>query len=224
MVVAIDALSPGPTSDTLLDLYVGLNYYNPYGHRTRRKGEGWEEHFVKEPRVPATLIFHSPKTRRQTLSLCSIVTHIYQGPPAPGRPLEEYTHLPQEHQDLLPLDTEENRTFWLQEALTELTTQLAEGETHRPPTGQVLIEGEMLLPYGHATGEGNLIPLPERMAAVEACTWLLDTMGLETSLIWRDPNQRWTGTHAGADGLPFPGEGEASGPNTPEPHSARGPE
>ena len=158
------------------------------------------------------------------MSLCSIVTQVYQGPPAPDRSLGEYLHLPKEHQDLLPLDTEENRTLWLKEALTELTTELAEEETHRPPSGQVLIEGEMLLPYSHATVEDSQIPIPERMAAVETCTWLLSTMGLETSLIWRDSNQRWTDAQGGVGGLPFPEEGEAAGPINPELRPERGSE
>ena len=204
VVVSMDALSPGPTSETLQELQTKLNYYNPYGHRIRkRKAEDWETHFAKEPRQPGALIFSKAKTRHHPLTMCTIVTQVYQGNPSPDRVEEEYAHLPEGHRQLLSQDTHTNRANWLQEALTALSTQLAEEEEFRPPTGEVFIEGEMLWGPQVPEIEGGGEVDPEKMAAVETFTWLLKTMGLATTVIWRDGGPGEGGVALATTGWPF---------------------
>ena len=206
IVVGMDAISPGPTSATLQELQTRLAYYNPYGHQIRKRdAEDWETHFVREPRRPGSLVLSKSKTRRHPLIICTLVTQVYQGNPSPERPVEEYAHLPEGHQQLLSQDTHDNRVAWLQEALTDLSTQLAEGEEHRPPTGEVFIEGEMLLrsQVPGAPGEGKTDP--EKVAAVETFTWLLKTMGLTTTVIWRQGDSEEGDVFLANAGGPFQG-------------------
>ena len=109
MVVRLDALSRAPTSETIEELILSLNYYSPY-IVTRRNDhqEDWEAHFARVPRQLGGITFNQSKTRSSGPKICSLVIEAYQGPPLSLRSPAEYQNLPTNHQQILETDTKEN--------------------------------------------------------------------------------------------------------------------
>ena len=204
IVVGLDAMSRAPSSGTIEELILSLNYYSPYAvTRRNQHREEWEALFTKNPRSPGSITFAQGKTRSNNAIICSMITQAYQGPPTPHRSLVDYQDLPKDLLQLLKKDTKENRQQWLEEAFTKVAESLAEEVTNHPPTGEVLIEGEFLLDRADESNQGQDRLDGNRIRIVEEFTWLLQTLGLSTSVMWREANQRWGGIESIATALPF---------------------
>ena len=203
-VVSLDAISREPTSDTIKELILGVTHYNPYGATARfDKKREWEIHYARTPRPLASVTFSKSRTRAGPLTICSLVTQAYQGPPIPDRSIADYQALPEDHLKMLEQDTRESRLTWMKQAFADLASILAEGETYRPRSGQVLLEGEMFLDTKGPTYCGQEQPSASRVQIVEEFTWLLETMDLSTTVVWREERHKWSNLNQTAAELPF---------------------
>ena len=196
LVVQIDALSRTPTSSTLEELIQRLNYYNPYGPTNR--STSWDKQYMKQPRQPADIIFAECRTRSKSATICSLVTLGYHGPPTPGKSLPNCSGLPENHLQIVNSDDATHCIGWFQKSFADLAKLLTENESLRPPSGNIMIEGEMLL--DHCDREK---PHKDKMEVVREFTWLMKTRGISTSIIFRNKQQNWDDINTTAVLLPF---------------------
>ena len=200
----MDALSRTASTESVQDLIMELNYYSPYPATTRlTRKTGWKATWIEEPRTPGEVMFSVGKTRTNTATIGSLITQIYQGPPAPARTWNEYQDLPEEHLHLLSKDTKVNRDTWFEASLTQVSRRLAEEATLQPLTQQIYIDGEMLLEDEGVTTSGFAEPNPERWRVIGEFTWLTYTMGLATTVVWREGRQPEGDRVPEADIFPF---------------------
>ena len=172
---SIDSLSREPSTNTILELTLEVTSFYPYeGPQQPRGKDEWKKHFCRQMRLPSSFKFAKGRTRGSTrATICSLVTRAYDGTP-PGVGL--MPNLPLEYQQAINEDTIENRQKWLVKALENLASHLAENEVYHPASKQIFIEGEML-----TRGSGSEIG----KQAIGQFAWQMKTMGLSTTLVWR---------------------------------------
>ena len=159
-----------------------FRFFNPYGVSKSKSKSNPKSGFTKTPCEPGDIQFWVSKTRNsQNITICSLVTHIIEDPSVPQRDFGKYKNITVDQSDLLKKDTNDNRCKWFKEALNKLSSTLAENIDMRPKLGKVCIEGEMLL-----NGEEKFKTCSNKMQSVDEFTWLLQTMGLETTVVYRE--------------------------------------
>ena len=202
IIVAIDSLSREPSTNTIVELVLGVTAFHPYEGTLRLSAKNeYQKHFTRQRRPMMSFNFAGGKTRGSTgTTVCSIVTRVFDGaPPLVG----SMPSLPLEYQQSLNQDTVENRKIWLVKALADLASYLAENENYHLPSKQIYLEGEMLTD-GSDTSKPDLGSSEDvEIKAIRQFAWQMKTMGLSTTVVWRqgksyDPNQ------AVALTLPFP--------------------
>ena len=209
IVVGLDALSKAPTSETIEELILDLNYYSPYMITRRHvQKQGWEAHFTKTPRALGSVTFAQSKTRRNNATICSLVTQVYQGPPVPLRDLDDFRELPNSHLQVLEMDTRENRCRWLEDACQQLAANLTEEIAHHPITGEVVLEGELFLEMDEGSQASQGYMDENRVRIIEEFTWRMGTLGITVSAVWRKRPDQGDDWEPVAKELPFTGESD----------------
>ena len=187
LVVGIDSLSREPSTDTIMELTLEVTSFYPYeGSQQPRGKDEWKKHFSGQMRAPSSFKFTKGRTRGSSNAIvCSMVTRAYDGiPPRVG----SMPSLPLEYQQAINEDTIENRQKWLLKALENLASYLAENEVDHPASKQIFIEGEMLT-YRCDTSHtiwGSTSEISKQ--AIGQFAWQMKTMGLSTTLVWRQGN------------------------------------
>ena len=111
--------------------------------------------------------------------------------------------IPLEYQQTINEDTIENRQKWLVKALENLASYLAENEVDHPASKQIFIEGEMLTDRCDSSHTiwGSTSEISKQ--AIGQFAWQMKTMGLSTTLVWRQGNDN-VQNQVSALTLPFP--------------------
>ena len=187
IVVSIDALSNEPNTKTLEELMHKYNFFNPYGTTKSNSKNNTYANLTTNAREPGDIQFWVSKTRKnQNISICSLVTHILDGPIVPQRNLGKYGTIPVDKLEMLEQDLSENRNKWLKQSLQALANILAENPEMQPKSGKVFIEGEIVLDKDKYNEEEKFPNCRKKMQSIDEFTWMLHTMGLETTMVYRE--------------------------------------
>ena len=142
---------------------------------------------TKGPREPAGMEIWESRTRNgPKLRICTIVTNILSSSSVPQREIRKYNDIPVNYHELLEKDTGDNQCKWLKEALNKLLVNLESVGEETHTLKKVLIEGEMLYKTPASSEKNVTESCEDKMLIIEEFTWLLQTIGLETTVIYRE--------------------------------------